>query len=102
MKAARQKRFGNLTLDNRPNKRQSSGLTPDELEAKKKQAERLGLPLKGTRLASEIESMGNALSQEEQERMKQRAARFGISSDTGLSAEEEERKRKRLERFAKK
>lgn len=106
---ARKKRFGaNLTLDNRG--KRASTLTPDELAAKKAQAERLGLPIKGTKLAGEIASTGKALT-EDDERLKQRLARFASQAEGGgatggaaaaasADPEEEERKRRRLEKFA--
>jgi len=94
--AARQKRFGNMTLDNRPNKRQSGDLSAPELEEKKALSARLGLPLKGTKLASDIESMSKNIA-EADEKIKQRAARFGMPA----TVEEEEKKRRRMERFAK-
>ena len=89
-----------MTLDNR-NKRPHEALTPAELEEKRKQAERLGLPVKGTKLAAEIESLGKSLaSAEEEERRQQRAARFGTT--VAATSEDEEKKRRRMERFAKK
>ena len=76
--AARQAKFGNLTLDNRGEKRGAEAASPVDLEAKKKRAERFGLPLKGTPLAKEIEGMGKgALAPEEQEKIRQRGLRFG-------------------------
>lgn len=111
--AQRQKRFGaNLTLDNR--KRPSGEMSAEDLTAKKRQAERLGLPIKGTKLAAEIASMGQGLlSPEEEERRKARAARFATSGNSAAASsastaapaatsEEEEKKRRRMERFAKK
>lgn len=102
--AARQKRFGNMTLDNRPNKRQSGDITP-ELEAKIALSARLGLPVKGTKLASDIESMGKNIA-EADEKLKMRSARFGTTDAVAAAAvatnpEEEEKKRRRMERFAK-
>lgn len=98
--AARQKRFGNMTLDNRPNKRQSGDITP-ELEAKIALSARLGLPVKGTKLATDIESMGKNIA-EADEKLKMRSARFGTTDPAvPTNPEEEEKKRRRMERFAK-
>lgn len=101
-----------MTLDNR--KRASGEMSAEDLTAKKRQAERLGLPIKGTKLAAEIASMGQGLlSPEEEERRKARAARFGTGGNSAAAgsgtaaapaatSEEEEKKRRRMERFAKK
>jgi SAP domain-containing ribonucleoprotein len=69
--------------------------TDDDLEKRRKRAERFGIPLiESSQLSAETVGLNNSA-----DKLKERAERFGTGSGDMMDAEEIERRRKRAERF---